>query len=220
MDEKKTVKVAAVMTRGRYINGFCTDYIHAAFRKLGMPLNIRGGVFYGQAMQAMFEDMVAKEVDVVVTVDGDSLFTADQVRQVITTLLSDDKIDAVASMQPRRGDAILLASKRGEGSLQIDGSPVEVSTAHFGLTALRVAKIAQTPKPWFVCREDAEGGFGDGRIDDDIWFWRQWEKAGNSVYLDPQVCIGHMEEMVAIHDPQTMQARHIYPKDWIESCNL
>ncbi len=34
---------------------------------------------------------------------------------------------------------------------------------------------------------------GDGRTDADIWFWKQFRKAGNRVYVSPRVSIGHGE---------------------------
>ncbi len=71
------------------------------------------------------------------------------------------------------------------------------------------------PKPWFWSTPGTNGDWEDnsGKIDDDIYFWRNWEKAGNSLYVDPNICIGHMEEMVAIHD-QNLQVTHMYPKAW------
>jgi hypothetical protein len=51
-------------------------------------------------------------------------------------------------------------------------------------------------KPWFLGTPDAEGRWGDGRIDDDIHFWRQWKAAGNTVFCAPRRVIGHCELFV------------------------
>jgi hypothetical protein len=74
------------------------------------------------------------------------------------------------------------------------------------------------PKPWFITTADAQGEFGDGRVDDDIHFWRQWEKAGNSLCIDPKVRIGHLEEMVVVHDAETYETKHVYPSQWVKEC--
>ena len=123
-------------------------------------------------------------------------------------------------MQVRRGNKTILASLRGNSSIEVTGDPVQVSTAHFGLTVLDLRKLKNVEKPWFFSKPDENGEWGDARIDDDIWFWRQWEKAGNTLYLDPQTRIGHMEEMVVMVDPETFEAVHAYPAEWIESCKL
>ena len=105
-------------------------------------------------------------------------------------------------------------------SIQVGDEPIKVATAHFGLTAIDLHKLANVPKPWFITTADAKGEFGDGRTDDDIHFWRQWEKAGNSLYLDPRVRIGHLEEMVVVHDAETFEPKHVYPSAWVKECLL
>ena len=210
------VKITGCMTAPRYVNCFARNIIDAAFRKTGIPLQVSGGVFYGQCMQAMLEQSIAAGIDIAVTVDGDSVFTADQLMQVIQTIVS-TKADAVSCFQARRGDAVMLASLRKGNKIEIGDQPVKVATAHFGLTAIDLHKLKNVPKPWFICTPDAQGEFGDGRVDDDIHFWRQWEAAGNSLYLDPRVRIGHLEEMVVVHDEQ-FEPKHVYPSQWVKEC--
>ncbi len=215
--ETKEVKITGCMTAPRYVNCFCRNVIDAAFRKTGIPLQVSGGVFYGQCMQKMLEQSIEAGVDVAVTVDGDSVFTASDLMQVVQTLVNTEA-DAVSCFQARRGDAVVLTSLREGNKLEIGDEPIRVATAHFGLTAIDLHKLKNVPKPWFICTADERGEFGDGRTDDDIHFWRQWEKAGNSLYLDPKVRIGHLEEMIVIHDPTTFEAKHIYPNQWVKEC--
>jgi hypothetical protein len=212
------VNVCGMMTSPRYINCFCRDHIDAAFRGAGIPLQDMQGVFYGQCMQRMMQMAIESDTDLAVVCDGDSLFTTSDIMRLIGTITASDHIDALASMQVRRGNSTLLASLDGKSEVQVAGDPVKVSTAHFGLTVIDLRKLATTEKPWFFSKPDENGEWGNGRIDDDIWFWRQWEKAGNSVYLDPNTRIGHMEEMVVMVDPVTYQAVHAYPSEWVDSC--
>jgi len=216
----KSVKVCGLMTSPRYINGLCRDHIDVAFNATKIPLQDSQGVFYGQCMQRMLQLAVEEGVDIAVICDGDSLFTANDIMRLIGTMEANDHIHALASMQIRRGNKTVLASLDGQSQVEIDGSPVKVSTAHFGLTAIDLRKLGGVEKPWFFSKPDDKGEWGDGRIDDDIWFWRQWARAGNSVYLDPQTRIGHLEEMVVMVDPITYEAVHAYPSEWVDSCKL
>jgi hypothetical protein len=215
--ETRPVKITGCMTAPRYVNCFCRNIIDAAFRKTGIPLQVSGGVFYGQCMQAMLEQSIAAGIDIAVTVDGDSVFTSQDLMQVIQTLVQGDA-DAVSCFQARRGDAVILTSLREGNSIEVGSEPIKVATAHFGLTAIDLKKLANVPKPWFITTPDAQGEFGDGRVDDDIHFWRQWEAAGNSLYIDPKVRIGHLEEMVVIHDAETFEPKHVYPSQWVKEC--
>ena len=214
----KSVTVCGMMTSPRYINCLCRDYIDAAFVAAKVPLQNSQGVFYGQCMQRMLQTAVEREVDIAVVCDGDSLFTSDDIMRLLQTLESNEHIDALASMQIRRGNKTMLASIKGQSTAEVRGEPLQVSTAHFGLTAIDLRKLKGVPLPWFWSQPDENNEWGDLRIDDDIWFWKQWEAAGNTVYLDPQTRIGHMEEMVVMVDPISYEAVHAYPNEWIESC--
>jgi hypothetical protein len=207
-----------MMTSPRYINGFCRDHIDAAFRGAGIPLQDTQGVFYGQCMQRMMQQAIEIGTDLAVVCDGDSLFTDADIMRLLKTITANDYIDALASMQIRRGNNTLLASVDGKSEVQISGEPFKVSTAHFGLTVIDLRRLGQVQKPWFFSKPDEKGEWGDQRIDDDIWFWKQWERAGNTVYLDPQTRIGHLEEMVVMVDPTTYEAVHAYPGEWIDAC--
>lgn len=211
-------RVAGLMTTPRYESVFARNHIDAAFRSAKIPLQVSQGVFYGQCMQRMMESAIEAGVNVAITVDSDSLFTGKDVMRLLNTLAAVDEIDAVSSMQVRRGDATFLGSKKGSKSVEVNGEPFQVSTAHFGLTAIDLSKLSKVPKPWFAASPGAGGTWGDDRVDDDIWFWKRWENSGNSLYIDPGVCIGHLEEMVAVMDKQTFETKHLYPGDWSNSC--
>ena len=109
----------------------------------------------------------------------------------------------------------MLGTITGKTSADYDGYPIKVDTAHFGLTVINLAKLAETPKPWFFCKPDPYGSWGDGRVDSDVWFWHQWREAGNSIYIDPETRIGHVEEMVVFHNDD-LQVEHVYPADWVK----
>lgn len=206
------VKVRGVMTCARHEITYARTIIEQATRAVGVPLCVSLGVFYHQQMQRMFEQALADGLDYVVTIDGDSVFTAEQLHRLISVTASNG-LDAVASFQCKRGAPHVLACKNGTDRAMWNGSPIEVDAAHFGLTCLRVDKLASVAKPWFCCKPDADGRWEEGRIDSDVWFWKQWRDAGNKIFVDPSIRIGHVEEMVAMHD-ENFAPKHLYPKDW------
>ena len=205
------VKVQAIMTAPRYENTWCRTVIESALRQLKVPLNVALGVFYGQNMQRMMNDAIDK-VDYLVTIDFDTAFTADQLHRLIS-ISAQERLDALCGMQIKRGVKNMLGFKAGATSAKWDGYPIQLDAAHFGLTVISTESLRKVAKPWFFCQPDEDGDWGEGRIDSDVWFWKQWKDAGNKLFMDPGVRLGHMEEMIVIHD-ENMEPQHLYPKDW------
>ena len=213
--EQREVKVCGVMTAGRYENSWARNKIENAFKACKIPLNISGGVFYGQCMQMMLEDLVRIDCDYAITVDWDSVFTADDIHKLLSYAVQCDDIDAITGVQVRRGKADTLATAFGQTELKYEGKPLRISTAHFGLTVIDLHKLRDIPKPWFWSQPNSEGCWTGEKIDDDVYFWKQWEKHGRTLYLDPSVRLGHLEEVVTIHD-ENLRVVQMYPADWSE----
>lgn len=209
------VKVAALMTTPRHEITWARNVIEAALKRAGIPLVVSQGVFYGQCMQRMFVDAITAGVELAITVDFDSIFTAQDVKTLMQTALSHDYIDAVASLQSRRGSGYPLFNIGEASKVQFEGKPLRVNTAHFGLTAIKLDRLKDIPKPWFWCKPDENGDWTDAKVDDDIYFWRKWHEYGRSVYVDAGVSIGHMEEMIATFD-ENGQHKFVYPGEWYE----
>ena len=216
METTKNIKIVAFMTAPRYENTWARNYIEIALRRSGIPLAVSGGVFYGQCMQMMMEQAINDGADVGLTVDFDSVFTKEHIDLLLSKLVFDDKIDAVCAMQCRRGGRTPLASCGEQKQVETDGQPMQVKTAHFGLTAIDLHKLKNVPKPWFWSQPAPDGTWTDAKTDDDIWFWRQWEKAGNSIYMDTNCQIGHLEEVVThfVEVDGKYEQTHTYPSDW------
>jgi len=133
------VKVQAIMTAPRAEITWCRNQIEKAMNELRIPLSVSGGVYYGQCMQMMLEDAIDQGVEYAITVDGDSVFTGDQVHHLISLAVQED-MDALCAMQLRRGKPHMLGHRFGEVSGVWDGYPMQVDTAHFGLTVLNLKK--------------------------------------------------------------------------------
>lgn len=177
---------------------------------------VSGGVFYGQCMQTMFEEAIATGCEVGITVDFDSVFTYQHVQQLLSVLITYENIDALTTIQRGRGRETPLMTSGSKTELSSNGEPVQISTGHFGLTAIKFDRLKDVPKPWFWSQPNEKGEWGEGKIDDDIWFWRQWEKAGRTLYVDPFNTIGHLEEVISefLEVDGQYKPVHTYPKDW------
>jgi SAM-dependent methyltransferase len=214
---EKQCKVAALYTAARYENTYCRNSIDTAIQQAGLQLNISLGVFYGQCMQNLMENVV-DNADIIVTVDGDSIFSAGHVNRLLSQLVSNDEIDALAAMQARRGMQYpLFTNLAGEEcSIEVNPeTPFRVGTAHFGLTAIKCEALRKVKKPWFCAMPSSNGRWDrdSDKVDDDVYFWRTWSDQGKSVFVDPGCRIGHMEEMIAYYDDQ-LNLQHKYPADW------
>ena len=111
-----------------------------------------------------------------------------------------------------------IAAGDGEGVVDVERADIEqdifpISHAHFGLTLIKADKLRNLPRPWLFTTPDAEGKYGPTHTDPDIQFWRNWEKAGNKLFLASRVTIGHLELMVRWPDGD-MQPTYQAAKDW------
>ena len=210
-----SVRLIAVMTLPRWECTAARTQIESALRQIGIPLMTAQGVFYGQCMTRLMESAMEQGAEWILTIDGDSWFTADQLRHLMTVFHSRTDIDALAALQARRGARapLLTVGSDEDGFVEIDQNPLQVATAHFGLTLIRTSALKQVNRPWFYSQPDDAGGWSEGRTDEDIHFWREWNAANNTVYILPACRIGHLEEMISVigSDGKTT---HVYPSDF------
>lgn len=205
------VKIAGIMTMGRCVLSAPRNILERAVGVHGIPVETSNGVYYGQCIQRMMEKLV-DTVDIILALDTDTLCTPKHVADLIYTLASRNDIDCLAALQVRRGgDRPLLTT--GENSVSTDGTPFKVATAHFGLTVIRTEALRTVEKPWLYGEPDEHGGWGEGRLDPDIWFWHQWRKAGYNIYVDPKVNIGHQEECVSFYD-ENLKVQRVTVPEW------
>lgn len=217
-----TIKLRAYLTLPRYEAVASRSLIEQSLRQLKIELTTSQGVFWGQCMQRMFDKAVKDEIDWILSLDSDSLFTAEQLSQLMDILASNPHIDALAALQCRRGSPYPLLTTGSEidgQGIEVGQAPIKVTTAHFGLTLIRVDALKEVPKPWFYAKPGADGNWGDERMDDDIWFWHQWRLAGKTLYVAPSVSIGHLEETVAAFD-KDLNPIHMYVHQWREENGL
>lgn len=200
--------VVGIFTTPRLLfadNMFCAQN---ALYNLGIMVNWAQGVFWGQVMTRLFEDCIRKGYKYAVTLDYDSVFSVDDIRELYAIMETRPDISALCPLQLRRGDGAPLTSitdAEGREALVVNRKVLELTTVpmatgHFGLTFFRLADVARMPKPWFNSIPDQDGRWEDGKTDEDIMFWNQMRKAGLNVCLAPNIHIGHMELTVTWAD--------------------
>ena len=201
------IKIKALMSVPRYGSLAARGIIDNALKPFGIPLDTSQGVYWGQCLQRMFNDAVSQGIDWILTLDYDSVFTAEQVDRMFGVFGTNPEMDALAALQSRReGDRPLLTC--GEANhVDTTGDPFLVTTAHFGLTLIRVVALRDVRKPWFSSEPGKTGEWDDDRLDDDIWFWHQFRLAGKKIFVDPCTRIGHLEECVSYFDDELQVQR-------------
>ena len=198
------IKVSGAMSVPRL--GFMDNFFSCmeACLPCGVKLRKHGGAFWGQSMTNVFESILNEDdVDAILTIDYDSVFLPRHLARLMQTMMLYPEIDALAPIQSSRHLPTTLFTVRGtEGDNKpmiprtaFEGETTPVATAHFGLTLLSTKKLRELPKPWFHSVPSENGDWRDGHIDEDIEFWRKWEKAGNSLHIANRVPIGHAELM-------------------------
>lgn len=180
--------------------GFTTNQntMHRIAFECGVDFYMNDSVFWGQGLTAGIEEAIASNAKYILTMDYDTKAEPRHVFELVR-LAEMTGSDAIAPGQMRRGKASLLAYMDPEDSPKFfrGEALVKAHTAHFGLTLLRASAFEKMPKPWFMPTPAPDGTWGDGKIDEDIEFWRNWEKVGNTLFVASQVCIGHIEAVVA-----------------------
>lgn len=224
-DTTADVRVEAVMSMPRL--GFNDNWF--GWAQALMPLGIRPtkvtGAFWGQCLQRVFEQFV-DEAEYLLTIDYDTFFTKSDVEHLLALAMT-FQCDAITGLQTKREDGRPMLTLKGmmdsspeEGSTSVPrewfAAPVqEVDTAHFGCTVISTAALKRTPKPWFLGQPNDVGEWGDGRTDDDIFFWKQFRKAGNRLFVTPRVILGHGEYMVTWPGENLGQPVHQHATDFV-----
>ena len=173
-------EVAAIMSLPRIAWTETMGATHMSCARLGIDFTKATGVFWGQCLQRMMEGIVdSGERKYILTIDFDSIFDELDIIRLWQILESNPFVDALFPLQIGRDrDTVLLSFKNDKGD-RITHVPAEMfhrevvdcETGHFGLSLIRVDALKRMEKPWFVAQPNAAGVWGDGRVDDDIYFW-------------------------------------------------
>ena len=213
-----TVAVESVPRLGPTSHHSC---VMRALLPLGIPCELVTGVYWSQAMTRAFEHHLADGTRYILAMDYDTIFSGADVLALYGLMQDHPEIDALASLQFGRqsGQPLFVhTDESGDRWLPVTRTELRkpllrVKTAHFGLTMLRASSLRDLKKPWFVGVPDPNGGWGEGRFDEDIYFWKNWWDCGKTLYQANRVVVGHGQEMITWPD-QDLQAVHQFPRDY------
>lgn len=197
--EDKSIKIAAVASVPRL--GFNVTWHCAitALNMLGIELTMVEGAFWGQCLTRGLEKVIKDGADYIVTMDYDSVFSAAQLHKMCQLIIEHPEYDAIVPVQIKREEDSPLF--KANGSRDFSKPLTRVAAGHFGLSVFKASAFARLAKPWFHGQPNEQGEWNENRVDDDIWFWRQWGQAGCTLALANEVRIGHLEMMITWPGP-------------------
>jgi tRNA (mo5U34)-methyltransferase len=207
-NKRRALSVAGVMSvprLGFMDNSFC---VIEAVVPLKIPIFQVQGAFWGQCLERGIQQQIDAGYEAILTIDYDTVFGPDDVQELVRLMIDHPEADAIISMhQGRSNMGTLLTMKTKTGQVREIISREEflpeltkVTTGHFGLTLLRTSSLLKMPHPWFWSQPATDGQWNGGRVDDDIYFWKQMEKLKMNIYLANRVVVGHLELMITWPD--------------------
>jgi len=209
------LSVAAVMSVPRlaFMDNMFTVMEAAIPQKI--PVIKVQGAFWGQCLERGMMQLIDEGVDAVLTIDYDTVFSPKDLQDLIQLMREHPEADAIVPLQTGRAGMRALLTMKSKSGNQVSYLPrvalepdlTKISTAHFGLSLFRTESLLKIPHPWFKGEPNADGLWGEGRIDDDIWFWKQAEKAGLNIYSANRIVLGHLE-LIATWPDQNLMPLH------------
>jgi len=215
------MKVAAVMSVPRL--GF-TDNMSCAFETLyplKIPLINVQGAFWGQCLERGIQQLIDAGIEIVLTIDYDTMYKKEDVQEILRLMYEHPEASAIVPLQKGRGGFPILMSMKSKSGQPRQDVPitelkkevVPIATGHFGLTALRVKDLLDIPHPWFWDMPNNDNQWGKGRVDADIYFWKQLEKHKKTALLASRVVVGHLQ-LVGTWLDENLQTIYQMPGDF------
>ncbi len=215
--EMRDVKIAALLSVPMVGWNPHWGCVESALRPFGIPLRLGYGAYWHQTMQNLLEECCNDGLDWALTLDYDTMFTANDLNGLIGRFGRNPEMDALCALQCKRGeDDCPLASVGDSTSIEIGPGAVEVKTAHFGMTLFRLDALRQVPMPWLLGVPNENGSYKStaaGRKDADIYFWHHFRAHGKRAFMDPHVPIGHLMAMVACYD-EHLKVKYEHVTKW------
>lgn len=222
LDEKRAARIALCLSTPRI--GFLRPFerLMALAHQAGISVFSGDGVFWHHALARSIRNAIEFDFedgsdgfDFILTADYDTYAVIDDIRGLAELLARSPEADCLVPIQMKRGGTGEILA--GGQNMDLTQPLVPIETGHFGLTLFRKSFFGRMPKPWFYEKADAEGHWGDGRIDADIGFWLNAKKAKLNVMLAPQIVVGHGEELITYPRIESGKVVKVYQavNDWL-----
>jgi predicted SAM-dependent methyltransferase len=190
-------KVTMVLSTPRV--GFIDFYnsVVEVARQLGWNLRDWGGTEWGRGLTAGILHAIGQDdPDYIVTLDYDSVFTADDCRELLRLMQENPDAAAIYPVEAHRHRDQPLGFNNIVPAGYAPGAELtQVMSGHFGLTIIRRQVLDALPHPWFMTLPNSTTlNMADpGGLDADIYFWYQLGLYGFKAFQANNVQIGHME---------------------------
>jgi hypothetical protein len=222
LDEKRAARIALCLSTPRI--GFLRPFerLLALAHQAGISVFSGDGVFFHHAMSRSIRNAIEFDFedgtdgfDFILTADYDTYAMIEDIRGLAELLARSPEADCIVPLQMKRGGTGEILA--GGQNMNLTQPLVPIETGHFGLTIFRKSFFERLPTPWFYEKADADGHWGDGRIDADIGFWLNAKKAKLNVMLAPQIVVGHGEELITYPRIENGKVVKVYQavNDWL-----
>lgn len=211
--------IQAIMSLPRVSWTETMGHVYTAMASLEIPFTKSTGVFWSQSLQRMMQAISAKPQPpkYIMTIDFDSIFEVRDIVRLWQIMEDNPDLFALCPLQIGRDrDAVLLTALDANGvpmrecpAEHFHRETIDIGHGHFGLTLIRTEMLAKLSLPWFKGEPNAAGEWGEGRIDDDIYFWKKARREGLRVAACPKVRIGHLQLVISWPD-DALRTRHQY----------
>ena len=192
----------------------------AAFANNSITYRNLFGVFWAQSLSGGIKEALDAGHDYIITCDYDSIFDTETVAQLVRLADQNPHADAICAMQMGRFSGLLVSTDSGTLTRKdLKEKPlVPIHTGHFGLTIFRASAFKDMIKPWFWSKPDNDGEWkrnGEGKQDEDIYFWKNFDASGKKLYLAPRLVIGHLELLIKYPD-ENLEGIYVKTSDYYE----
>ena len=198
---KLKTSIHAVMSMPRLA---FTDNMFSAIRvfpELGIGFDKGTGIFWGQILTNLMERHLGDGTEYIITLDYDTWFRKEHVIRLCQLMVENPDVDAIVPVQIKRENEIPMFSMVNEEGIGIkkvsirefDKELVPIVGGHFGLSIFRTSSLKKLEKPWFLPNPDKDGGWREGKIDEDIHFWHNFYNCGLKACLATKVNLGHLQ---------------------------
>jgi hypothetical protein len=209
----KIVAVTSIPQLGHNVHYGCQL---EALSPFGVPVRQCYGPFWGQVLTQGILGILDQDVDYILTMDYDTLFTAKHVADLVSLALANPDVDVIIPcLCKREGNGLCAHTKEQDATkpgVNLNDDLFPIQLGHFGLTLFKVSMFDRLQRPWFMATPDKDGHWGEGHIDADMNFWLNCEASGIKVMLARHVRVGHIEYMATIpnaEDPRKTDYVHV-----------
>jgi len=166
-------------------------------------LRLSGCVFWEMTMQGGFNSLIKAGADYIITTDYDTIFTGEDVKELLRLVVRYPEADAIAAWQASRWKnhpplAGIRTERGWDGAVSVEemkrSDLTEVDNTVYALTIIKTEALKKIPKPWFQNIPNADGEWEHGKHDADSYFWWKFREAGNKLYMANNVRVGHLHE--------------------------